>query len=179
MNNSMTDKYFLCGEFFFFNMQFWHPIKKQLKLSCSFICHVPLAYEGNAFFPQQANFKTNLLNTMEIFFTFLLKFQTLAQNRTKLQNWLGLPRKKIFTFVLKCFPSSVGIGVYHGYEPSSRGVIAQKPFLRKSPAICLVYIMSCAVEKSVIPFHFLINTCIKLQRNDNRVLNYTSSRKKI
>lgn len=73
--------------------------------------------------PQQANFKTNILNSMEIFFfTLLLKLQTLAQNRIKLQNWLLFPGKEILTFVLKCFPSVVGIQAYHHYKPSSRRV---------------------------------------------------------
>ena len=119
-------------------MQFWHHNCQEtletilpLHMPCSAVTNLAKSggKKGNLYipsgehilWPQQANFKTNLLNSMEIFFffTLLLKFQTLAQNRIKLQNWLLLPGKEIFTFVLECFPSLVGIQAYHHYKPSS------------------------------------------------------------
>jgi len=111
-------------------------VKKHLKPSCPFICHAlpsqtwpsQVVRKVICTFPQgNTSFDPNKQILKPIywipwrffFFTLLLKFQTLAQNRIKLQNWLLLPGKEIFTFVLECFPSLVGIQAYHHYKPSS------------------------------------------------------------
>lgn len=100
----------------------------------------------SAFHPPQANFKTNLLNTMEIF----------SPSHWNSRHWLRIELNyRTGCFYLKenfyicsemlSFPDrNRGLSSLHAFIKKSNST--KKHFPRKSPTIHLFYIMTCMVE---------------------------------
>ena len=176
------------------NMQFWHH-NCQETLETILLLHMPCSAvtnlaksggeKGNLYIPsgehvlcpQQAHFKTNLLNSMEIFF-----FSPFSWNS---RHWLRINYKTGCFYLGRKFLHLSGMLSFLGRNTGLSSLQAfikeshrKKYFLKKFPTAYLFYIVTCC-WKSLILFHFLINTCLNLQRIDTEFWTTLQAEKKI